>query len=155
MSTSLPVPFIAPAKVDGSELFFIYLTSSNILLLGTAKKKTVFFFAVLSLIRIFAQRQKSTTMTIKEAQELVEVWNAKHSVRHSELAGMAMLTEKVGELAKAIAQKQTDPFKSGADQPFADELADIFWETLAFAAHAGVDLSDALIDKLEKKNGVR
>lgn len=149
MPTSLPVPFIAPAEVDDSELFFIYLTSSNIL------KKTVFFFAVLSLIRIFAQRQKSTTMTIKEAQELVEVWNAKHSVRHSELAGMAMLTEKVGELAKAIAQKQTDPFKSGADQPFADELADIFWETLAFAAHAGVDLSDALIDKLEKKNGVR
>lgn len=94
-------------------------------------------------------------MTIKEAQELVEVWNAKHAVRNSDLAGMAILTEKVGELAKAVAQKQMDSFKPTPEQPFANQLAEIFWETLAFAAHSGIDLSDALIDKLEEKNGVR
>ena len=94
-------------------------------------------------------------MTIKEAQELVEIWNSKHAVRNSTLAGVAILTEKVGELAKAVAQKQMDPFKNGSDHNFADELAEIFWETLAFAAHSGIDLSDSLIDKLEEKNGVR
>lgn len=94
-------------------------------------------------------------MTIKEAQELIEVWNAKHAVRNSDFVGIAVLTEKVGELAKAVAQRQVNPLKPGGEQHFADELADIFWETLAFAAQSGVDLSDALIDKLEDKNGVR
>ncbi len=94
-------------------------------------------------------------MTVKEAQEIVEVWNAKHAVRSSDLAGMAVLTEKVGELAKAVAQKQMDPSKTGGGHLFSDELAEIFWETLAFAARSGIDLSDALIDKLEEKNGIR
>lgn len=89
-------------------------------------------------------------MTIKEAQELVEVWNAKRGVRHGDLVGVATLTEKVGELARAVAQKQSMPH--GKTSTLAGELADIFWETLAFAAQSGVDLSDSLVDLLEKKN---
>lgn len=92
-------------------------------------------------------------MTIKEAQELIEVWNTRHGVHNNDLTGMAVLTEKVGELARAVAQKQANISKPGSKQPFADELSEILWETLAFAAHSGVDLSDALIDKLEEKNG--
>lgn len=91
-------------------------------------------------------------MTIKEAQELVEIWNLKHTIRQSELAGIALLTEKVGELARAVAQKQVDPHRTGDSLPLAGELAEILWELLAFAAHSGIDLSDALINTLEKKN---
>lgn len=94
-------------------------------------------------------------MTIKEAQELVEAWNEKHSVRASDLTGVALLTEKVGELARAVANKHGEPHRNTGETPLSDEIAEIFWQLISLSSQAGIDLTDALIDNLEKKNNTK
>ena len=91
-------------------------------------------------------------MTIKEAQELIEAWNEKHAVRNSELTGIALLTEKVGELARAVAVKQSEPIRHINGIPLSEEVAAIFWQLISFSSQAGIDLTSALIDDLERKN---
>lgn len=94
-------------------------------------------------------------MTIKDAQELVDAWVAKHPMQHrGELTTMATLTEEVGELARVIAQRHTDPTIDAAvlRSDMANELSDILWVVLTLASQADIDLTNALIDNLEKKN---
>ena len=93
-------------------------------------------------------------MTIKEAQELVEAWNEKNSVHNSELTAMALLTEKIGELASAIARKQAAPtghHHDAPNPPLSEELAEIFWEILSLSNHSAIDLTESLLSNLEKK----
>lgn len=93
-------------------------------------------------------------MTIKEAQDLVDAWNEKNAVHNSELAAMALLTEKIGELASAIARKQLEPtghHHQAPNPPLSSELSDIFWEILSLSSHVGIDLTEALINNLERK----
>lgn len=94
-------------------------------------------------------------MTIHETQELIEAWVAKHNSRHkSELTNMAILTEEVGELARVIAQKHSDP-AAAPDQmraAMANELSDVMWALICIANQSDIDMTQALIDNLEKKN---
>lgn len=94
-------------------------------------------------------------MTIKEAQELIDAWVYKHPAhRRSELTNMALLTEEVGELARVIATKYSepdhDPLKTRQDM--SRELADVLWALISIANQSGIDLTDALIDNLSNKN---
>lgn len=93
-------------------------------------------------------------MTVKEVQELVGAWNEKHATRNSELTSMALLTDKVGELARAIAHKHDNPAAGhhGTVPLLSDEIADILWELTSLSDVAGVDLTEALIRNLEKRN---
>ncbi len=93
-------------------------------------------------------------MTIKEAQELIEAWTAKVPARQrSELTSMAILTEEVGELARVIADRHSTPGNpEGMRLAMANELSDVMWALLALANHSGIDLTEALIDNLGKRN---
>ncbi len=94
-------------------------------------------------------------MTIKEAQELIEAWVGKHPSRYrSELTNMAVLTEEVGELARVIARKHGDPSQSQEKlkADMANELGDVMWVLLHLASQSGIDLTEALIENLDKKN---
>lgn len=97
-------------------------------------------------------------MTIKEAQELVEAWNDKNAVYNSELTSMALITEKAGELARAIARKQSEPqhhHHDAPNPPMSDEISELLWELISLSSQSGIDLTEALIANLEKKNGGR
>jgi NTP pyrophosphatase (non-canonical NTP hydrolase) len=94
-------------------------------------------------------------MTIQEAQQKVDEWIKTVGVRYfSELTNMAILTEKVGELARIMARKFGDQsFKKDetADR-LADEMADVMWVLICLANQTGIDLEDALKKNFEKKN---
>lgn len=97
-------------------------------------------------------------MTIKEAQELIEAWNEKHAVYNSELTSMALITEKAGVLARAIARKQAEPqhhHHDAPNPPLSDEMAELFWELLSLATQSGIDMTEALSANLDKKNEER
>ncbi len=95
-------------------------------------------------------------MTIKEAQELIDAWVGKVPSRHrSELTGMAILTEEVGELARVIADRHSDPSGQSSEKvraAMANELSDVMWALFSLANQSGIDLTQALIDNLDKKN---
>ncbi|MCD8073280.1 MAG: pyrophosphatase [Alistipes sp.] len=94
-------------------------------------------------------------MTIKEAQELVAVWNEKNAVYNSELTSMALIAQKSGELASAIARKQSAPTHHHHDAPnppLSGEISALFWELLSLCSHSGVDLTEALIENLNGRD---
>ena len=95
----------------------------------------------------------STTLTIKEAQETVDLWIRTHGVRYfNELTNMACLTEEVGELARIMARSYGEQsFKPGEPTDPADEMADVLWVLLCLANQTGVDLTDAFRRNIEKK----
>ena len=67
------------------------------------------------------------------------------------LYAMLMLTEEVGELAKAVRKAvggKTDPESRIGHT--ADELADILWVLLAICNKFGIDLEQAFREKEEK-----
>ena len=92
-------------------------------------------------------------MSIKEAQERVDVWIREYGVRYfSELTNMAVLSEEVGELARIMARKYGDQsFKEGENQDPSEEMADILWVLICLANQTGVDLTEALEKSFEKK----
>ncbi len=92
-------------------------------------------------------------MTIKEAQQIVDVWIHKYGVRYfSELTNMAVLTEEVGELARVMARKYGDQsFKEGEKENLGEEMADVLWVLLCLANQTGVDLTEELQKSIEKK----
>ncbi len=93
-------------------------------------------------------------MTIKEAQELIEAWTARKGSRNrSELTNMAILTEQVGELARVIARKHSEPNLSPkkVQEELSSELGDVFWALVSMANQANIDLTKCLIDNFEKK----
>lgn len=93
-------------------------------------------------------------MTIKQAQEKVDVWIKTYGVRYfSELTNMAVLTEEVGELARIMARKFGDQsFKeSDKNSDLADEMADVLWVLICLANQTGIDLEKAFDKNLAKK----
>ncbi len=93
-------------------------------------------------------------ISIKEAQEQVDVWIKKYGVRYfSELTNMAILTEEVGEVARLISRKYGDQsFKaSDLDKNLGDEMADVLWVIICLANQTGVDLTEAFKKNIEKK----
>jgi len=97
---------------------------------------------------------QSYSLTISEAQKLVDEWITSIGVRYfNELTNMAMLTEEVGEVARIIARKYGEQsFKKGAPEPdLGDEMADVLFVLICLANQTGVDLTKALHKNLEKK----
>lgn len=92
-------------------------------------------------------------ITIREAQEMVDLWIKTYGVRYfSELTNMAVLTEEVGEMARIIARKYGDQsFKPGEKHDLGDEMADVLWVLLCIANQTGIDLTDELRKNMEKK----
>ena len=94
-------------------------------------------------------------MTIEEAQQKVDTWITTTGVRYfSELTNMAILTEEVGEVARIMSRKYGEQsFKeSDKEKDLSDELADVLWVVICIANQTGVDLNQALIKNIEKKN---
>ena len=94
-------------------------------------------------------------MTIKEAQSKVDEWIKTTGVRYfSELTNMAILTEEVGEVARLMSRIYGDQsFKeSDRQKELPDELADVLWVLICIANQTGVDLTEALIKNIDKKN---
>ena len=94
-------------------------------------------------------------MTLRESQELIDAWINKHGVRYfSELTNMTILTEEVGELARAMVrvygEQSRKPEEAAAE--LSDEIADVLWVLICIANQTGVDLTRALTANLEKKN---
>ncbi len=97
--------------------------------------------------------EKSTAITISEAQRLVDQWIKAYGVRYfSELTNMAVLTEEVGEMARIMARRYGDQsFKPGDKDSLGDEMADVLWVLLCIANQTGIDLTEELRRNIEKK----
>ena len=95
----------------------------------------------------------SKHMTLDEAQQAVDTWIKTYGVRYfSELTNMACLTEEVGELARIIARQYGDQsFKAGEKADLSEEMADVLWVLICLANQTGVNLTEALEKRLEKK----
>ncbi len=95
------------------------------------------------------------SITIAEAQQMVDHWIKTFGVRYfSELTNMAILTEEVGELARIMARKFGDQSFKKSDEGYnmADEMADVLWVLICLANQTGVDLNEAFLKNIEKKN---
>ncbi|RMG87591.1 MAG: pyrophosphatase [Bacteroidetes bacterium] len=97
-------------------------------------------------------------MTLKEAQEAVDLWIKTIGVRYyNELTNTAVLMEEVGEVARLMARIYGEQsFKNPEQQKtaksdLADEMADVLFVLICLANQTGVDLTDALKKNLEKK----
>ena len=94
-------------------------------------------------------------MTLTDLQQLVDTWIKKEGVRYfNEMTNMVILTEEVGELARIIARKYGEQsFKPGEEKAdMADEMADVLWVLTCLANQTGVNLEEAMLKNLEKKN---
>jgi NTP pyrophosphatase (non-canonical NTP hydrolase) len=94
-------------------------------------------------------------LTLNEAQELVDKWIKTVGVRYfNELTNMTLLTEEVGELARIMARTYGEQSFKESDKGRAldDEMADVLWVLICLANQTGVNLTEALVKNLEKKN---
>ena len=94
-------------------------------------------------------------LTLNEAQELVDKWIKTVGVRYfNELTNMTLLMEEVGELARIMARTYGEQSFKESDKGRAldDEMADVLWVLICLANQTGVNLTEALIKNLEKKN---
>ncbi|MCL1821611.1 MAG: nucleotide pyrophosphohydrolase [Prolixibacteraceae bacterium] len=94
-------------------------------------------------------------ITLDEAQQMVDEWITTVGVRYfSELTNMAILTEEVGELARVMVRTYGDQsFKqSDLQKNLADEMADVLWILICLANQTDVDLTNAFLKNMEKKN---
>jgi len=95
-----------------------------------------------------------TPLTLDEAQKLVDDWIKTKGVRYyNELTNMTLLVEEVGELARIIARKYGEQsFKEGeTDHDPAPEIADILFVLICLANQTGVNLTEALLQSIDKK----
>ncbi|MDA0314753.1 MAG: nucleotide pyrophosphohydrolase [Bacteroidetes bacterium] len=94
-------------------------------------------------------------LTLEQAQKLVDNWIQTVGVRYfNELTNMTLLMEEVGELARIMARTYGEQSFKESDKGRAldDELADVLWILICLANQTGVNLTEALMKNLEKKN---
>lgn len=94
-------------------------------------------------------------MTIREAQNHVDVWIKSTGIRYfSELTNMAILTEEVGEVARLMSRKFGDQsYKEKENEKnLGDELADVLWVLICIANQTGIDLTEAIEKNFKKKS---
>ncbi|MFN4972947.1 MAG: nucleotide pyrophosphohydrolase [Bacteroidota bacterium] len=94
-------------------------------------------------------------MTLTDAQKQVDEWIRTVGVRYfNELTNTAMLMEEVGEVARIMARTYGEQsFKdSDKQKELADELADVLFVVICIANQTGINLEDALVKNLAKKN---
>lgn len=94
------------------------------------------------------------TLTLDAAQALVDDWIKRVGGGYfSELTNMVLLTEETGELARVIARVYGDQVAKEGDlrKGLAEELADVLWVVICLANQTGVNLQEALLASLAKK----
>lgn len=94
------------------------------------------------------------SITIKEAQEIVDKWITTTGVRYfNELTNTAMLMEEVGEVARIMARQYGEQSFKQSDKEvnLADEMADVLFVLICLANQTGIDLTEALQKNLDKK----
>lgn len=94
-------------------------------------------------------------ITISDAQKQVDEWIRSTGVRYfNELTNMTILMEEVGELARIMSRTYGEQsFKeSDKNRDLADEMADVLWVLVCLANQTGVNLTQAFIKNLGKKN---
>ncbi len=95
-----------------------------------------------------------TQLTLDDAQKLVDNWIKAKGVRYfNELTNMTLLVEEVGELARIMARRYGEQsFKEGeTDHDPAPEMADILFVLICLANQTGINLTQALLQSIEKK----
>lgn len=94
-------------------------------------------------------------LSIKQAQQMVDQWIQDNGIRYfSELTNMAILTEEVGEVARLMSRLYGDQSfkKSDLGKDLAEELADTLWVLICIANQTDIDLTEAFLRNMEKKN---
>lgn len=94
-------------------------------------------------------------ITIEEMQSIVHEWITTVGVRYfSPLTNMAVLAEETGEVARIMARLHGDQsVRPGTKLPdLADELADVLWVVAAIANQHDINLTEAFLNNLSKKN---
>ncbi len=93
-------------------------------------------------------------ITVADFQKMVDEWITTVGVRYfSPLTNMAILAEETGEIARIMARRFGDQSaKPGDNLDLADELADLLWVAAAIANQTGIDLTEAIMNNLAKKN---
>lgn len=94
-------------------------------------------------------------MEIKDAQKIVDEWIKSVGVRYfNELTNTAILMEEVGEVARIMARRYGEQSEKESDKnkDLGDEMADVLFVLICLANQTGIDLTDALIKNLDKKN---
>lgn len=94
-------------------------------------------------------------MTIEAAQKLIDEWINTTGVRYfNELTNTALLMEEVGEVARIMARKYGEQSFKKSDETInlGDEMADVLFVLMCLANQCDINLQDALIKNLEKKN---
>ena len=107
------------------------------------------------LLLLLLPLQLKYSMTLEEAQQIVDTWIKTTGVRYfNELTNTAILMEEVGEVARIMARQYGEQSfkKSDTEVNLADEMADVLFVLICLANQTGVDLTDALQKNLEKKN---
>ena len=93
-------------------------------------------------------------MSLKEAQEKVDLWIRQYGVRYfGELTNLALLMEETGELARIIARKYGEQTGKPAEEEMnlGDEMADVLFVLICLANQTGINLEEALERNLIKK----
>ena len=96
----------------------------------------------------------SGELTVAGFQKIVDEWITTIGVRYfSPLTNMAILAEETGEIARIMARKYGDQSaKENEVLDLADELADLLWVAAAIANQTGIDLNEAIMNNISKKN---
>lgn len=89
-------------------------------------------------------------MEISEAQKQVDEFIKSYGGYWTPLSMMARITEEVGELARAMNIKhgQKKSKFEGDGRNLEQELADVFFTTIAMANNEGIDLEKVFFEKI-------
>ena len=94
-------------------------------------------------------------MKIIEAQKKVDNWIQEYGVRYfNELTNTALLMEEIGELSRHIARKYGEQnYKKDCDSQklIQEEMGDVFFVLLCLCNQMKIDLTESIINSIEKK----
>ncbi|TWU43824.1 MazG nucleotide pyrophosphohydrolase domain protein [Novipirellula aureliae] len=94
-------------------------------------------------------------LTIQQAQQQVDDWIKTVGVRYfDEMTNLAQLIEEVGEVARILSRTCGEQSSKEGERlgDLGDELADVLFVVICLANQSKIDLSEALIRNLAKKD---
>lgn len=101
-------------------------------------------------------------MKIQEYQDSVDKWIKEYGVRYfNEMTNTLVLTEEVGEFSRLISRKYGEQsFKNEISEEeikikIQDELSDILFVITCLANQMDINLTEAVVENLRKKNTER
>lgn len=98
---------------------------------------------------------ESASLNLNELQEHIHNWITTTGVKYfGELTNLGILMEEVGELARIMTRTYGEQsFKDNeSKKELSDELADVLWVLCALANQTGVNLNEAILKNIDKKN---